>query len=164
MTAVRLGSVERIGVFGPPTHTQHTNNTTLNSMSNSGGPPSFIEQPAPSTPHPLVALLAPFTSCFSTVAHSDAARRVGAALSPGYDWAAEQWAYYVRLVRGAAVAEPFLEDVDDNDFEEGTDSIQGSVFFPPEFPPTIPSDSSICLLYTSPSPRDMRRSRMPSSA
>ena len=27
-----------------------------------------------------------------------------------------------------------------------------------------PGESSICLLYTSPSPRDMRRSRMPSSA
>ena len=26
------------------------------------------------------------------------------------------------------------------------------------------SDDNICLLYTSPSPRDMRRSRMPSSA
>ena len=27
-----------------------------------------------------------------------------------------------------------------------------------------PTEDSICLLYTSPSPRDMRRSRMPSSA
>ena len=42
---------------------------------------------------------------------------------------------------------------------------------PPEQPaaplaPKVPNlmDHTICLLYTSPSPRDMRRSRMPSSA
>ena len=29
---------------------------------------------------------------------------------------------------------------------------------------TLAEDSESCLLYTSPSPRDMRRSRMPSSA
>ena len=31
-------------------------------------------------------------------------------------------------------------------------------------PPAFAADSAICLLYTSPSPRDKRQSRMPSSA
>ena len=33
-----------------------------------------------------------------------------------------------------------------------------------KMPDSVPQNVSSCLLYTSPSPRDMRRSRMPSSA
>ena len=35
---------------------------------------------------------------------------------------------------------------------------------PPRVPPHVCWDSNICLLYTSPSPRDLSTSRMPSSA
>ena len=34
----------------------------------------------------------------------------------------------------------------------------------PEFQPLVPPRGSVCLLYTSPSPRDLSTSRMPSSA
>ena len=45
-----------------------------------------------------------------------------------------------------------------------TRSNNGDIVFDPPSRQTSGNRGTICLLYTSPSPRDMRRSRMPSSA
>ena len=44
------------------------------------------------------------------------------------------------------------------------ESIQVKALFQSEVDINLVADTLSCLLYTSPSPRDMRRSRMPSSA
>ena len=50
-----------------------------------------------------------------------------------------------------------------NNYYEGSLDIDGFLSFC--LRPLVANDMSVfCLLYTSPSPRDMRRSRMPSSA
>ena len=52
-------------------------------------------------------------------------------------------------------------DVQSNDIGEGTRVWQYVVILPGA---KIGKNCNICLLYTSPSPRDQRRTRMPSSA
>ena len=62
----------------------------------------------------------------------------------------------MRVIRGTALAEPFLGDdaANDDDAPAGADSplsqssIQGSVFFPPDFAPTINQDNPMLKSYT----------------
>ena len=46
----------------------------------------------------------------------------------------------------------------------GTRNVVGTVGYKTENEFVVVAQYMLCLLYTSPSPRDMRRSRMPSSA
>ena len=46
----------------------------------------------------------------------------------------------------------------------GLNKIEAGSFVSPKWVPQMANTDEVCLLYTSPSPRDKRQSRMPSSA
>ena len=71
------------------------------------------------------------------IGHGDAGDMVSKASTPNLDWLKENSLYTTLKAHGRAVGMP-----DDGDM----------------------GNSEVCLLYTSPSPRDQRGSRMPSSA
>ena len=58
-----------------------------------------------------------------------------------------------------------VESASERDYEKDvTLKIDGQEVTVKQAQPTLDSQGNICLLYTSPSPRDQRGSRMPSSA
>ena len=57
-----------------------------------------------------------------------------------------------------------LADMPHEGADQRTRSFVASLPTDPNEPPALPMPSRACLLYTSPSPRDKRQSRMPSSA
>ena len=82
-------------------------------------------------------------------------------------WFAMKYAnFYIRHCKGASAMEyKMLAERTDQVSMRGSWGNKGeSAFFQPNWHYFSDQERSACLLYTSPSPRDKRQSRMPSSA
>ena len=83
----------------------------------------------------------------------------------GAGWAARALHTGINVV--ASVIDPKMEDWINEAVENALPSLQSlteGITLPPKGKLTFTTDPISCLLYTSPSPRDLSTSRMPSSA